>query len=217
MSLFQEAAVVIESFSSKVPLEIYTGAASFIEEVIAPIPSPFVMTSAGSIAAAQGKMMWILLVLAVIGAIGKTLGALLLYFVADKAEDVVVNKYGKFFGVSHREIESIGKYFKGGWKDDLILTGLRAVPIIPSAPISLVCGIIKTPLRTYIVATFVGTIIRNLIFLYFGYLGLESFNSLVNGLESIESLVQVGMATLIGLAIIWIYWKRHKREKSQAQ
>ncbi len=212
MSFFDQAAMYIESFSAHVPLELYTGVASFIEEVIAPIPSPFVMTSAGTIAEAQGRAVAYLLTLALIGAVGKTLGALLLYLVADKGEDLIVKKYGRFFGVTHRELESIGKHFKGHWRDDFILAGLRALPIIPSAPISIVCGVIKVGLRTYIVSTFVGTIVRNMIFLYFGYAGLASYQAIIHGMESVESLMQVGMAVVIGLFIVWIYWKRHKRQ-----
>lgn len=211
MSVFKDAVVYIEGLAEYIPLELYTAVASFIEEVIAPIPSPFVMTSAGSIAQAQGQTVLFLLWIAFIGAIGKTLGAYVLYFIADKGEDVIIKKYGRFFGVSHREIESIGKHFKGGWRDDLVLAGLRALPVIPSAPISIVSGVIKVNQRTYITSTFIGTIIRNLLFLYFGYAGLASYESVVNGLESVESLLQVGMATVLAIVIIWIYWKRHKR------
>lgn len=213
MSMFQEAAVFIESFAAHIPLELYTFVASFIEEVIAPIPSPFVMTSAGSIAAAQGWPMLSLLGISVIGAIGKTIGGILLYVIADRAEDVIVKKYGKFFGVTHREIENIGKHFKGHWRDDFMLFGIRALPIIPSAPVSIICGIIKVGWRTFILATFFGTIIRNLVFLYFGYAGLSSFEGIVNGLESVESIMQLLLAVVLGLVIIWIYWKRHKREE----
>lgn len=211
MSIFDQAATIIEQLSLRIPIGLYTLVASFIEEIIAPIPSPFVMTSAGSIAAAQGKAVTFLLLLAVVGAIGKTLGSIVLYIIADKAEDTIVKKYGRFFGITHRELESIGKHFKGHWRDDFMLAGLRALPIIPSAPISIVCGIIKVPLRTYIVSTFTGTTIRNLLFLYFGYAGLGSYQTIVNGMESLESVVQVGMAAVIGLIIVWFYWKRHQR------
>jgi membrane protein DedA with SNARE-associated domain len=216
MSVFNDAAIAIQSFAQHVPLELYTGIASFIEEVIAPIPSPFVMTSAGSIAEAQGKAVFYLLILAVIGAIGKTLGAWLLYFVADKFEDVIITKYGRFFGVTHRELESIGKHFKGHWKDTFVLMGLRALPIIPSAPISIVCGAIKVSLKSYLIATFLGTIVRNMIFLYFGFAGLSSYENIVHGLESVESFVQVFLAAFVGLFIVWMYWKRHRNSKDHS-
>ncbi len=212
MSVFNEAAVVIQSFAVHVPIELYTFVASFIEEVIAPIPSPFVMTSAGSIAEAQGKAVFFLLILAIIGSVGKTLGAWLLYYIADKGEDVLIKKYGRFFGVSHRELESIGKHFKGHWKDTFVLLGLRALPIVPSAPISIVCGAIKVSLRSYLFATFFGTIARNMIFLYFGFAGLSSYESVVNGLESVESVVQIFLAAFVGLFIVWMYWKRYKNQ-----
>lgn len=102
----------IEQLSSYVSVEVFAFIASFLEELIAPIPSPFVMTIAGSMAAAQGSPFWYLLVIAVIAAAGKTLGAIIWYLIAEKTEDVVLGKVGRYVGLTHKQVEQFGARFR---------------------------------------------------------------------------------------------------------
>lgn len=210
MQLIETIILLLESWASRVPVELYSLVGAFIEEVVAPIPSPLVMGTAGSIAQAQGRGLSFLLVLAIIGSVGKTLGGYLMYFIADKAEDLVLGKFGKFFGITHKEIEGIGKYFNGGFRDDFVLFLIRLAPVVPSAPVSLVCGLIKINPRTFLVSTFAGTIIRNLFFLYLGFVGLSSVDAATRGLENLESLVQTLIFVAGGLFLLWLYYKRGK-------
>lgn len=210
MSFLDPLVVSLESLTKVVPLELFVIAGSFVEEVIAPIPSPFVMVLAGSLAGAQGHPLLYLLLLAFLGAIGKTAGAWILYVVADKLEDVVIAKFGRFLGVSHKEIESIGKKLNGGWQDNVFLFIARAMPIIPSAPISIACGIIKLNIKTYLTSTFAGTFLRNMMYLYLGYAGLDNYKQITEGFEGIESLGQIVLFAVIAAVVIWAYYKRRK-------
>lgn len=213
MAVFNALEEKLTSYADQVPLELFSFAGSFIEEVIAPIPSPIVMTLTGSLAEAQGKPLTFLLLLAVLGACGKTLGALILYFLADKGEDIVLSRIGKFLGVTHKEIESIGKHISGSWRDIFILTLVRSLPILPSAPISIVCGMLKVRKDIFALATFVGTIIRDSVYLYVGFSGLHTLNSLVSGLNSVESIMQGVIALALILFFAFMY---HKKSKGNA-
>jgi membrane protein DedA with SNARE-associated domain len=82
---------------------------------------------------------------------------------------------------------------------------------VPSAPISIVCGFIKYRLRSFVVWTFFGTIIRNLFFLYFGYVGASNLDYILEGVTSIESYVEIGIAVAIAVFIAWIYLRRKKQ------
>lgn len=201
---------MLGQWSQTVPLEFFTIVGAFTEEVIAPIPSPFVMTLAGSLAKAQHGVWWILLWLAVLGSVGKTLGSWLIYWLVDKAEDVIIGKFGKFFGVSHKDLESVGKYFSKGGKDDLLLFVVRCIPVMPSSPISAACGAIRVPLKTFLVATFFGTIVRNLFFLALGFVGLNTAGSLFSGLETAESILQLLGVGAVLVALVFFYRKRQK-------
>lgn len=202
---------LFESYALKVPLSLFASLGAFIEEVIAPIPSPLVMTLTGSILGVQQGSVASFLGLAFIAAIGKTLGSVLVYVISDKAEDVVIGKFGKILGVTHKEIESIGKYFKGGIKDDIILFIARALPIMPTAPVSIVCGVIKLNMRTYITSTFLGTFVRNMIYLYIGYTGLSTYHEIAGGLNGIESVIQILLGVVLLAFVIWAYHRRRKQ------
>lgn len=210
--LNQIEAYLIE-YAHKVPLEIFAAVGSTVEEIIAPIPSPIIMTVAGSVAELQGKPITILLWLAMFGAIGKVLGAYVLYFFADKGEDFILGRFGKFLGVTHKEIESIGKHFNKGKRDILILILLRATPIVSSTLISVFSGIIKINLKVYLLATLIGTYIKDLLFLYIGYTGLATFHSLTNKLDTIESKLQT--ITVVVILIIFIVYYLKKRKTRQ--
>lgn len=197
-------------FSTIMPLPAFTFIGVIVEEVLAPIPSPLVMTLAGSLAASSGQAVVYLVWLAFVGAVGKTLGSYVIYVIADKGEDFVLRKFGKFFGVSHKEIEAIGKHLNHGWRDDIVLFLLRAIPIIPTAPVSLVAGLIRVNLRTYLTSTFFGTLVRNIIYLYFGYTSLGALESLNEGLDSFESVGYVILAVLMAAGIGYMYLQRKK-------
>lgn len=199
---------ILENLAAQIPLPIFIIFGSLIEEIIAPIPSPLVMTLAGSIVRSQGLPQASIIIWAIIGAAAKTLGSWILYFLTDKIEDFVLSKFGRIVGITHRDIEGFGKYLNRGWRDNIILFLLRAVPIVPTAPVSVVCGLIKLNLQTYLVSTFLGNIVRNLFYLYFGYAGLETFEKYASTLDSAQSAVLV-ILTLSFLTAFAV-WLHHK-------
>ena len=202
----------LEQLAGLVSIELFAFLGSFIEELIAPIPSPIIMTMAGSIAQAQAKTMPYLVVIATFSALAKTMAGWVLYFVADVAEDWFMTRFGKFFGVSHEEIERIGAYISGGWKDGLVLFALRSIPVMPSSPISVTCGAIKIHIRTFLIATFFGSIIRSFFFLYLGYIGLEASRGILEGLDSLETVFQV---LFVAVLLAAFFWALHKRKRGE--
>lgn len=206
MSFFSKAEEVLISYAHTVPLEAFTFFGSLIEEIIAPIPSPIVMTVSGSLAAFQEKPLIYLLLLAVTGALGKVIGAWVLYTISDKAEDIVLNKFGKFLGVSHKEIEHIGSKLSNNWKDCVVLAIIRALPFVPSTVVSVGCGILRIDMKVFLPSTFIGTIVRDTVYLYFGYIGLSTFGSLLSGLNTLESVIQLvailAVACVIGVIFL---------------
>lgn len=214
MSFLHNLTFVLQRVAEFIPLEGFVVIGSIVEEIIAPIPSPFVMTLAGSLAHAKGVLPAYLFLLALLGSLGKTVASWIMYVVADKMEDVVVPRLGKYLGVTHAEIEHIGRRLKKGWIDYVIMFVIRALPIVPSAPISVVCGTIKLDRTTFLVSTFLGTIVRNMLFLYLGYSGLNSYTRLTNGLQEVESVVQIVIVVVILGVLAWAYAKRRRFTKA---
>lgn len=200
---------LIQSLAKAVPLPLFTILGSFIEEVIAPIPSPLIMTLSGSLASSQKQPLTIIFYLALIGALSKTVGAWLVYFIADKLEDIIIDRFGKILGVSHEDTEGFGQYLNKGRRDYFVLFFLRALPIIPTAPVSVVSGLIKINLKTYLIASFLGTIVRNLFYLYLGFTSLEKLAFINNHLNSAESVGQaILVLAIFGTMIFCLYRKR---------
>lgn len=197
----------IEKLANQIPVELFVFIGSLLEEVIAPIPSPAVMTTSGTLLSTQGYPISYILVLAILSSIGKTIGSLLFYKLSDKAEDIVLGKFGKFIGLSHKSVEHLGKHFNGSHKDFFILLALRAFPIVPSTPISVLAGVIKLNLKSFTISTFIGNIIRGVFFLYLGFTGINTLN---NGIEGIESIITLIIAILILGVIVYSYLHRSK-------
>ena len=205
----------IEQLSQYVSVEVFAMVASFLEELIAPIPSPFVMTIAGSMAAAQGSPFWYLLVIAVIASFGKTIASIIWYFIADKAEDVVLSKVGKYVGLSHKQVEKFGARFSGRKRDYFTLFVIRATPIIPSAPISILAGFLAIPFKMFVITTFLGTIVRDFVFLYIGFTGIEAAKAFIDGVEGTSSTITLLMAiAAVGLGV-WILVRKYQMKKTE--
>lgn len=211
--MFHQLEVWLLSFADTLPLPLFAALASFTEEIIAPIPSGPVMLVTGSIASIQGYSLPLLALLALVAAAGKLLGSLVVYFVADKAEDVITVRFAKFLGITHAQIESFGKRLGNGWKDYAALTLLRSLPFVPSAVVSFGAGALKVRLRVFIVATVIGSILRDFTFLYFGYIGFGAAEELLARFSSWEDLFIGALAVaLFGLFLyLCIRWLLRSR------
>lgn len=202
--LFGPIIEYLHKLSSVMPLPVFISVGAAIEEIVAPIPSPLVMTLGGSLAASAGLHWLSLLYLAVIGSLAKTVASYVVYFVSDKAEDLVLGKFGRFVGVTHKDVEKLGSQLSGGWKDDAVMFALRAIPIIPTAPISIISGLLKVNLLTFFWTTFVGYIIRNYFYLYLGATSVGALESLNEGLDSVEKIgYLIIFLLLIGITIFF--------------
>lgn len=210
--MFHQLEIWLLSYAETLPLPLFAALASFAEEIIAPIPSGPVMLVTGSIASIQGYSLLLLAALALAAAFGKLLGSLVVYFVADKAEDLVTVRFAQFLGVTHTQIESFGKRLGNGWKDYAVLTLLRSLPFVPSALVSFGAGAVKVPLRPFIFATIVGSIVRDFTFLYFGYIGFGAAEELLARFSSWEDLFIGALAVLLAALFVYlcVRWLRRR-------
>ena len=213
-NLISQISSLLTNLANIMPLPLFTFVGALVEEIIAPIPSPLVMTLAGSLAFANNQYWFYIIFLAITGSIGKTIGAYAIYEIANKAEHLVIHKFGKFIGITEREVEKISKKLNSGQRDDLVLFLLRAIPIIPTAPVSVVCGLIKTNLKTYLYATFLGTLVRNIFYLYLGFTSVSALESLNSDISSFEKLGYGLLLVLILGILFYIYKLKNQQEEN---
>lgn len=198
------------SYINVLPLELFVFTASIIEEIVAPIPSPTVMVIAGTFASVQGSTLGTLLLLSMLGALGKTIGATVVYKIADHAEDFAMARFGKYLNVSHEDVEKLGSRLGTGVREYFIMTFFRALPFVPSVLISAGSGILKVRMRVFLVATFFGSVIRDGIYLYAGYAGLELLRTFIARSSDIEDFIQITVLGLIVGTVCVLVYRKYK-------
>jgi membrane protein DedA with SNARE-associated domain len=205
----------VMTFATTLPLPLFVFVGSFLEEVISPIPAALIMGTAGSLALVDGRTLGYLVLLALVGNIGKTLGAWLYYFLGDKLEDILIKPITKYFGVNHQDIQNIGKRFTGHhWKDGGLLFFLRLLPPFPTTPVSLAAGIIKMDIRVFLFATYAGNFIKDLTYLYVGYAGLAKLHSIWHKIDRVKLSFDVAVALLIIAFLLYLYFDRGRGERA---
>lgn len=215
--MFAHVIAWLEHLAGSVPLPLFVTIGGMVEEIIAPVPSPLVSTLAGSIAQSQHWSIWGLLVICALDTCTKTLGATVFYVIGDKLEDLAVPRFGKWIGVGHEEVEQFGERFSGTWKDGLMLAALRAIPVMPSTPLSLACGIIKIRKRVFIAASYAGFYVRNFFFMFLAYIGIEAMESFLHGADTAETIIKMLMVTAVIVLLGYLYWRRGQRKTVSGQ
>lgn len=212
MSWLKLLEVWVVQLSMHLPLPTFVVLGEIVEEIISPIPSQAVLLTAGSVAQAQHWPFIGLILLALIAAVAKTAATLIYYFIAEKLEETLIPRFGKYIGVSQADIESLGKKLdKGGPREFVSLLLVRCLPIVPSVPVSIVCGLLKISPKTFVSATLVGNLIRGFLVLLTGYLGLDVVQAFIDGaLTWRTSVVLAIFAVLVGF-FGWGYYKRYQK------
>lgn len=169
---------------AELPLEWFVLIGSFLDEIFPPIPSPLVMLVATAQLMAENSG-WLQYVLIVgIATIGKTAASQMLYWIGNKGELVVVQKYGRWLHISHEQIERISTHINRSWKDDVLLFITRMLPILPTTVVSVACGVFKTNPYHFFWLTLIGMFLRNLLMLALVIYGAQEMQELTDMLRN---------------------------------
>lgn len=188
---------------------------SLIEEIIVPIPSSFILLAAGFFLLPVGEpftqvLMDSLFKIVIPGSIGLTLGSVVIYMVGYLGGEPAILKWGKWFGVSWKEVEGVQKNITRGFWDEVLILGSRTLPILPQSLISFVCGVIRYPPHPFIVMTFFGTVIRTFFLSLLGWSFGEAYVLYSSELSSIGNWIIAILAILIVAFIAYRILKKRK-------
>lgn len=190
--------------------------ATIIEEVIAPIPSPLVPLAGGffllpsTLSWGEALVMVIPLV-AIPIAIGLTLGSIFVYFVGYFGGKPIIDRWGKWIGTSWAEIKKAEEKLANRKSDELILFSLRLLPLAPGVALSTFCGIIRYKLITFIITTFLGSMVRAALLALIGWQVGEVYYTYAEALSNVEGYLFIGIVLCI---ILWggLFW--YKKQKT---
>jgi len=187
--------------------------AAFAETIFPPIPSEVIFPLAGFVGFKSNFSYFETFIMAVCGAIGATIGAVLIYFISLKIGRLAIIKIGKYVFVSERKIESAEKWFER--------YGVYAVFLGRMAPgirelISVPAGIAKMPLGKFTLFTFLGSLVWSTALVFSGYFLGNSWDKLS---ESLSVYFPLLSAIIIGVlaGVIVLYLGIRRKRKSQAK
>ncbi|MDI6724248.1 MAG: DedA family protein [Methanobacterium sp.] len=172
-----------------------------IESACIPLPSEVIMPFAGYVAW-EGQMTFSGIVIA--GVLGNLLGSWIAYFVGSIGGRPFLEKYGKYFLISHRKLEMAHDWFERYGHEAVFVS--RMLPIVRTF-ISLPAGIAEMNFKKFTVYTILGCIPW---VAFLGYIGLmfgphwETIRSYFHILD-----IFIGM----GIVAVIIYIIYHYRGK----
>ncbi len=174
-----------------------------IESCNIPLPSEAIMPFAG-ILVTKGVMN--LHIAAIFGAIGCVLGSIPSYYLGYFGGRPFVEKYGKYFLVSKKDLEDADKWVDkyGDWAFFLC----RMLPVVRTF-ISLPAGILRARKRTFFTLTFLGSLIWCYVLVYIGVKMGENMEALKHIWHKFDAIIIV-VCFILGCLYVYKHFKHLK-------
>jgi len=188
--------------------------ASMIEEIIAPIPSSIIILGSSFFilegqAISINSMLSLIFNISIPTAFGITVGSLFIYGPSYYIGKPFIEKWGKYLGISWKDIEKTEKMFEDSSIDELILYLSRATPILPSVAIGAFCGIIRYDLKKYLIITFIGGLTKATIIGFLGWQFGNYYQEIARQIGFLEEITVIIM--IIGIIAYIIYNKKKSK------
>ncbi len=189
-------------------------AAAIFEEIVFFIPSPIVPMAAGffllspQLETAEVASRAILYIALPVG-LGLTIGSLVPYYICYFGGRPAIEKWGRLIGLTWKNIEKTEQKFIRGYSDELILLGLRILPIVPSVAISGFCGFIRYPIYHFLAVTALGAAIRGFLLGILGWYAGAAYLEYAQAIAQTEKYLFIFVGVLTVAFIIWFIRKKH--------
>ena len=123
-----------------------------IESACIPLPSEIIMPFAGYLVYTGRFNLW---AVGIAGAVGCVLGSLVAYWVGIYGGRPLIQKYGRYFLISHHDLDLADRWFsKYG---EVIVFASRLLPVIRTF-IAFPAGVARMNLKRFVVYTFAGSL-----------------------------------------------------------
>lgn len=181
-----------------------------IESAAIPLPSEVIMPLAGwFLIKNKGLSPWWLLIAALLGALGNTLGSLVTYWVGAAGGRPLLERYGRYLLVTPQDLERADGWFRryGLWA---VLIG-RLMPVIRTF-ISIPAGIAHMELAPFTALTFAGSFVWSLLLVWAGYLLGQHYDRIRQLMRPFDYPI----AAAVVLLILWYVYHHIRRSFSQS-
>jgi membrane protein DedA with SNARE-associated domain len=187
-------------------------AAAFLEVIFPPIPSEVIFPLVGFIAQNRGLGLENTIGMATVGALGSTVGAVLIYFVSAKVGRAAIMRFGKRVRISEQEIEKAQRWFEK--YGSIAVFTARMVPGIREI-ISIPAGISRMNLAKFVGYTFAGSLLWCVILTLVGYYLGEAWSNFSDQLSSAFTIITFILIAAAITAVGFWYTKRSRRTSAK--
>jgi len=174
-----------------------------IESANIPLPSEVIMPFSGYLVWA-GRFNLFLVALA--GALGCLWGSLLSYWVGMRGGRPLIERYGKYVLISHKDLDLADRWF-GRWGEPTVFIG-RLLPIVRTF-ISFPAGVARVNIWRFSLYTFIGSFIWSFFLVWVGRELGENWESIKLYFHDADKVI--GVLIIIGL--IWWIWRHVRNAK----
>lgn len=180
-------------------------AAALLENLIPPIPSELVFPLAGFSAQINNLGMIAAIGMAIVGALGSTVGAIIIYFISQKIGQAAITRIGKRYRIlSESDVEKAELWFEkhGGLAVFLgrMAPGIRELISIPA-------GIAEMNIIKFIFFTFIGSCIWSLLLTLIGFYGGEAWIRFYGNHSLLFDIIGISLILVLITIIIVRYFK----------
>lgn len=176
-----------------------------VESACVPLPSEIIMPFSGFLVAEGQFNLWLV---GLAGAVGCVLGSVLAYYVGMYGGRPLVERYGKYLLISHRDLDLADRWFKK--HGDAAIFFSRLLPVVRTY-ISFPAGIARMRFGHFVLYTFLGSYPWCVGLAYIGQRLGENWEGLRDYFHGIDVVI----AILIVIGIVWWVWRHIKHTKSE--
>jgi membrane protein DedA with SNARE-associated domain len=187
-------------------------AAAFLEVIFPPIPSEVIFPLVGFIAQNRGLGLENTIGMATVGALGSTVGAVLIFFVSARVGRTAIMHFGKRVRISEQEIEKAERWFER-YGSVAVFTA-RMIPGIREI-ISIPAGISRMNIAKFVGYTFAGSLLWCIILTLVGYYLGEAWRNFSDQLSSAFSIITLILITAIAIAVTGFWYSRRRRASAK--
>lgn len=180
-----------------------------IENIFPPIPSEVILTFGGFMTNYSDVNVIGVIISSTIGSL---IGAIILYKIGkiltyERIDRFLNSRINKVLRFKKKDIEKSEKWFNTSGKSTVFFC--RFIPIVRSL-ISIPAGMTKMKFSTFIIFSFFGSLIWNIVLVLLGKLTGESWSSLLSNINRFSNIV---MYVFFGVVILFILYKKIIKKK----
>lgn len=187
-------------------------AAAFLEVIFPPIPSEVIFPLVGFIAQNRGLGLETTIGMATVGALGSTVGAVLIFYVSARVGRTAIMRFGKRVRISEQDIEKAERWFER-YGSVAVFTA-RMIPGIREI-ISIPAGISRMNIAKFVGYTFAGSLLWCIILTLVGYYLGEAWRNFSDQLSSAFTIITLILIVAAAVAVAGFWYSKRRRASAK--